>query len=153
MRKLSLAEMRGRFDEIARKLFEGEMEKYEVIASISDMEKVVDSMIGDLGKLSSAGIETSAAARMIAGDEVGSHIEQALQPVLSSASQALSNLKSQLSQARSSIESASGAPAGGDMGSPLDAMGAPPGQDGGLADDLAAADLNGMPDERPMKAA
>lgn len=159
MRKMSVKEMRGRFDHILRVLREGEMEKFEVMTTLNTMIDQLDGMISDLGKLSSAAIESAAAARALVGDEVASSIESSVTPGISQMSQSLSQMKASLEQARDHIQSGTGGgemnepglggDAGGDLGTPADALGTPP--EDNLEHDIADVDLDGSDEERLKK--
>lgn len=157
MRMKPITEMQAKMQKLIGALYESEMDKYEVISAVQTMIDQVDSMIKDLGKLSSSAIEASASARAFVGDDVGGQIEQAITPVIQNSSQTLSNLKSQLEQAKNKVETGGDSGMGGGMAPPMgdDSMGSP-GQAMGedpLAGDMADVDLNGSSDERDMKTA
>ncbi len=162
IRKQNIVEMHTQMERAIVALHEEALDKYEVVMAVTTIIDQVDSMIRDLGKVSSSSIEATASARSLVGDEVGAQIENAVQPVLTQAAQLLSNLKSQLEDAKMKVEQSEGEPAGmssmgGGMGSsPMDAMGAPPAGGGMPGDDIAGnmadVDLGGSSEERGMKA-
>lgn len=168
VRKQSITEMQHKLERAIVALHEEALDKYEVVTAITEIIDQVDKMIQSLGKLSSSSIEATASARALVGDEVGSQIEQAVNPVLTQAAQDLSNLKASLEQAKQQVENHASAEMGGQMGgmgggmggqmggTPGGAMGAPPmggAQMGGddLAADMAGTDLGGSVEERGMK--
>ena len=155
MKQKTLFEMKGRFDRILTNLLENDMERFEAINSVRDMATQVDGMIGDLGKISSSGIEAAAGARSVLGDGASSAVEQALGEPLSQAAEALAQLKASITQAINQIEGGDGAPSpamdGDELGSPADAMGEPPVGGDELAGDLADVNLDGAEEERPKK--
>jgi hypothetical protein len=170
MRMQTLNEMKGRFDAILKQLNEGDAERFEMLTVANDMGKTVDNMISDLGKLSAEGIEAVAKSRTTVGDDVASAFETALQGPINAAAEALTQLSAAVQTAVKQIEGGGefdvggldGLP-GGDMGSPMDAMGADPmgadpmgggmdgGMGGGLSGDLADVSLDGEEGERPKK--
>ena len=167
VRKQSITEMQHKLERAIVSLHEEALDKYEVVIAITEIIDQVDKMINALGKLSSSSIEATASARALVGDEVGSQIEQAVNPVLTQAAQDLSSLKASLEQAKTQVEHHTGTEMGGmdgmgggpqmggQMGgTPGGAMGAPPmggmpGDD--LAADMADTDLGGSVEERGMK--
>lgn len=149
-RKNSITEMHGRFKQVLDMLREGEMEQYEVVNMVRDMMKQVDNMVSDLGKISSNGIEASAGARAVLGDQQAQSIEQALGDPVRQAADSLSQLKASLQQAIQSLESGvSGGDADGGMNMDGPKMGADADPD--MADDMADVNLDGQDGERPMK--
>ena len=144
MRMQTLNAMKGRFDAILKQLNEGEAERFEMLTVANDMGKTVDNMISDLGKLSAEGIEAVAKSRTTVGDDVASAFETALQGPINAAAEALTQLSAAVQTAVKQIEGGGdfdvgglGGLPGGDMGSPMDAMGADPmggGMDGGGMD-------------------
>lgn len=146
-----ISEMQGRFAHLLDTLMEGEMEQYEVVNMARDMMNQVDNMIGDLGKISSSGIEATAGARSMMGDDAAQSLEQALGEPVQQAAQALSSLKAAVQQAIQSLEGGAGGDMGGDLGTPGDAMGAKPVGGGDMADELADVNMDGTDGERPMK--
>lgn len=169
MRMQTLNEMKGRFDAILKQLNEGDTERFEMLTVANDMGKTVDNMISDLGKLSAEGIEAVAKSRTTVGDDVASAFETALQGPINAAAEALTQLSAAVQTAVRQIEgggdfdvSGLGGLPGGDMGSPMDAMGADPmggmgggdlggGMGGGLSGELADVSLDGEEGERPKK--
>lgn len=167
MRIADVTIMQGRFNSLLKRLNEDEMSKWEVVGSLADMEKQVDSMITDVAKLSAAGIEAAAKASAVLSPDVGQQIEQAWQGVVNSAAQALSTLKNKISEIRAQVEgseSEGGVDLGGAGGpmSPGDAMGADPmgapGMDDGMGlggdsdvDAMAEVPLDHEKDERAVK--
>lgn len=158
--KLELRRMHYSLSESLKRLSEGEMEKFEVITLVNDISSQIDGMIGDLGKISSDGIEAVASARSTHGESAASALQQALQEPVNSAAQALSSLKSAIDQAVETMKS--GGDAGdefsADWASPEDAMGDEPEMgmddldgDDDVSDQLADMDLEGQSDERLKK--
>ena len=136
--------MQRQFTKILREFDEGSMDQFEMVSAAQEMSGQVDSMISNLAKLSSSGIEVMAQAK-VAGDEgVIEPLQQALGEPLNSAVTALTDLKAALSNATNDITG--GGPSmsmgGDDMKSPMDAMGDDP------MDDVA---IGGDDEERPMK--
>lgn len=159
MKAKTLTEMQGKFGKLLAQLREGEMEQYEVVNMAREMAAQVDKMIADLGKISSAGIEASASARSIIGDNAGDQLSQALNEPVNQAAQALSTLKSAIEKSISTLEGGAGDDLGGDMGGDLgglggdDDLGSPADAMGGddLPSDLADVNLDGDDEERPLK--
>ncbi len=170
MRIADVTIMQGRFNSLLKRLNEDEMSKWEVIGSLTDMEKQVDSMISDVAKLSAAGIEAGAKASSVLSPEVGQQIEQAWQGVVNSAATSLSGVKAKIAEIRQQVEASSGdsmggSPIGGGMGmgdgemSPDDAMGGDPamgdpamgGGDMDSIDNMADVPLDHEKDERAIK--
>lgn len=149
----NILQMQRRFARILREFDEGGMDKYAMVSAAQDMMSQVDSMISNLGKLSSSGIEVMAQAKAAGDDGAVEPMQAALGEPLNNAVTALTDLKAALTQATSEITG--GAPAmdsgmddmggddmGGDLGSPMDAMGDDP------MDDL---EIGGDEGERPVK--
>lgn len=152
IRMNKITEMQGRFARLLDTLREGEMEQYEIVNMARDMMSQVDNMIGDLGKISSSGIEATAGARSMMGDEAAQSLEHALGEPVQEAAQALSSLKAAVQQAIQSLEGgAGGGGMGGDLGTPGDAMGDKPIGGGDMSDELADVNMDGTDGERPMK--
>jgi len=165
MRMQTLNEMKGRFDAILKQLNEGDTERFEMLTVANDMGKTVDSMISDLGKLSAEGIEAVAKSRTTVGDDVASAFETALQGPINAAAEALTQLSAAVQTAVKQIEGGGdnfdvdglGGFPGGDVGSPMDAMGADPmgdtggGMGGDLSGELADMSLDGEEGERAKK--
>lgn len=153
MNKLSLTEMQGRFTEMLRRLNEGEMDKYEVISQLQGMSDKIQGMIQDLGEMLGEGMITlKDQARISIGDDAASQIEQALTQPVSQAADMLSQLRASIEKTLSSLSGNGGDMggdplAGGDLGTPMDAMG---GEDT-LPDEMADVSLDGTDGERPMK--
>ena len=164
MKKSAVAEMQDRFTTIIRKLNEGEMDKFEVVLAAKEMTKKIQGMIEDLGKLSGEGLLTlKDNARSAFGDQSTANIEQIQEPI-NQAADILSQLRASMESVVEQLEGGANAgigaaaevgdQAGGELGSPADAMGEPPmGGELGVsgAEDLADVPLDGETEERPMK--
>lgn len=165
MKKSAVAEMQDRFSTIISKLNEGEMDKFEVVLAAKEMTKKIQSMIEDLGKLAGEGLLTlKDNSRSAFGDDSAAQLDQIQEPI-NQAADTLSQLRAAMEQVVSQLEqgadrgigvNASAMDAGGDMGSPADAMGEEPPMGGGDlgvpgAEDLADVSLDGELEERPMK--
>lgn len=143
--------MQRQFTKILREFDEGSMNQFEMVSAAQEMSGQVDSMITNLAKLSSSGIEVMAQAKVAGDESVIEPLQQALGEPLNSAVTALTDLKAALSNATSDITGDGGdMPMGdmghnapmGDMGSPMGAMGDEP------MDDVV---IGGDDEERPMK--
>ena len=164
MKKSAVAEMQDRFSTIIRQLNEGEMDKFEVVLAAKEMTKKIQGMIEDLGKLSGEGLLTlKDNARSAFGDQSTANIEQIQEPI-NQAADILSQLRASMESVVEQLEGGANAgigaaaevgdQAGGELGSPADAMGEPPmGGELGVsgAEDLADVPLDGETEERPMK--
>lgn len=149
----SIMEMQERFGKLLREFEEGQMNQFEMVSAAQEMMGRVDSMISDLGKLSSNGIEVMAQAKASGDESLVEPMQQALGEPLNAAVSALTDLKAALAGSVGELTgSGGGAPSpdmGDDMGTPADAMGADP--MGGDADALADVDIAGDSEERAMK--
>lgn len=114
MRKLSIQEMKARFDDLLFQLNEGEVEAAEVKLYGRDMVEKIQGMIEDLGKLSGEGVLTlKDMARTAIGDDAASQIEQAVQQPLNQAADMLSKLKVAVDKAVQGLgQGGMGAPGG-----------------------------------------
>lgn len=159
---IRITEMQNRFAKLLREFDEGNLNQFEMVSAAQEMMGKVDSIISDLGKLSSTGIEVMAQAKASGDEGLVEPMQNALGDPLNQAVSALTELKAALATATSDLTSGGGAvpadPLGGedmggdDMGSPADAMGADP-LGGGDADvdSLADVEIGGDDEERPMK--
>jgi len=148
-------EMKQGFKKILREFDEGIMDKYDLVSSVQDMQKKVDSMISDFGKLSSTGIEIVAQMKASGEESITEPMQDALGQPLNDAVESLTNFKVALSGVTDDITGDEHHDGGHnhhhhDMGSPEDAMGDNPSDDidGDAMDDI---DIAGDTDERPMK--
>lgn len=152
---MKIQEMQRRFGKLLREFEEGQMNQFEMVTAAQEMMSRVDSMIGDLGKLSSSGIEVMAQAKSTGDEHLVDPMQQALGDPLNDAVSALTNLKAALASATAELTgegSGMDDNMGGsdDLGSPGDAMGPPMGG-GDEADALADVDIGGDEEERPRK--
>lgn len=154
-----IEEMQLEMQRIIREFQEGALNQYEMIAAAQEMTSKVDSIIADLGKLSSTGIEVMAQAKATGDEQLVEPMQQALGDPLNNSVSALTDLKAALVNAMGDLTGdESGAPRnpmndpgmGDDMGSPADAMGNNPMGDDD-ADAVADIDIGGDEGERPMK--
>lgn len=158
---IRITEMQNQFAKLLREFDEGNLNQFEMVSAAQEMMGKVDSIISDLGKLSSTGIEVMAQAKASGDDGLVEPMQAALGEPLNAAVSALTELKAALATATSDLSSGGSsapadpsatAPMGGDLGSPEDAMGGDP-MAGGSADVDALADveIGGDDEERPMK--
>lgn len=147
-----IVEMQETFRKMLREFEDGAMNQFEMVSASQEMMSKVDSIISDLGKLSSTGIEVMAQAKATGDDQLVVPMQDALGDPLNNAVTALTDLKAALSRATSQLTGGSSMDAmGDDFGSPVDAMGDDPMGDTD-ADALADIDMGAdEPDERPMK--
>lgn len=147
-----IREMQRGMQRLLREFEEGSMSEFEVVSAAQEMMGNVDSMISNLGKLSSSGIEVMASAKAAGNDTIAAPMQKALGEPLNAAVSALTDLKAALSSATSSIMGGEGGDLGmdDDMGSPMDAMGADP-LGGDDSDDLTDIEIGGDDEERPVK--
>ena len=153
-----IEQMKQKFSRILREFDEGTMNQFEMVAASTEMMARVDSMIADLGKLSSSGIEVMAQAKSMGDDALVEPLQQALGEPLNNAVTALTDLKAALTGATNSITGSGptmnnmnggDSSMDGDMGSPMDAMGDDPSMgNGGPLDDV---ELGGDEEERVIK--
>lgn len=157
MRNHIIEQMQGRFNNLLVKLQEQEMSQFDMLTVANDMLKTVDNMIGDVGKLSSTGIEAVAQARTSAGDDVADALHQAMQGPMNDVINSLTSFKAAIQQAIQQIESSVGSDqmgggelggldsgmGGDDLGTPADALA------GGsvIPGDMGDADLGDASDE------
>lgn len=159
---IRITEMQNQAVALLREFDTNNLNKFEMVSAAQEMMSKVDSIIGDLGKLSSTGIEVTAQAKASGDDTLVEPMQNALGEPLNQAISALTDLKAALAGATSDLTGA--APAGddmggdpmagdpmGDMGSPEDAMGADPMGGDADVDALADVDIGGDDEERPMK--
>lgn len=177
MRNHVIEQMQGRFNNLLVKLQEQEMDQFDMLTIANDMLKVVDNMIGDVGKLSSTGIEAVAQARTSAGDDIADSLQQAMQGPMNDVITALTSFKASIQQSIHQIQGPGGPIGGGletevggmngmngmngmgddTLGTPADALGGGvdgviPGDLGDGSDELADVGLgDGGDSERPMK--
>ncbi len=153
-----IEQMQRKFSRMLREFDEGTMNQFEMVAASTEMMARVDSMISDLGKLSSSGIEVMAQAKSMGDDHMVEPLQQALGEPLNNAVTALTDLKAALTSATNTITGqgptmdTGGDPAmdgGDDLGSPGDAMGGDPMMGGDPA--LDDVELGGDEEERVMK--
>lgn len=164
MRHESINEMRDRFNHLLEMLKEQEMDKYEVISAAEEMTSKIQGMIEDLGKIAGQGMLTlKDNARAAFGDQTAENLEGAVSGQINQAADQLSRLRASMEQVVEQMKSDGGMDdtgMGGDLGSPMDALGPEPGVPGEepeiggedeLAGDLADVNLGGEETERPKK--
>lgn len=162
MRKQSIAEMQGRFNHIMTNLQEGEMEQFEVIQAVQDIEKQLDNVLKDLGKISGEQLLTlKDNARTSLGDQAADQIDAALTGPINDAANSISKLRAAVSKAVESLkQQASGGgmdmgmgmdDLGGDLGTPMDALAGDELGGDDLAGEIADVNLDGEVEERPKK--
>ncbi len=170
-------EMQTQFSGILKRLNEEEMDKYAAIAAAEEMAGTIEKMVQQIARLGGEGIITlKDQLRVTMGDDAAAQIEDTFLEPVRNAADALSQLRATILKTVESLKSADagtdmaagaamgadaasdalGGPdlnAGGELGSPMDAMGDDPLADEGdeLAGDLADASLDGGDGERPMK--
>lgn len=154
----NIEQMKRRMARILREFEEGTMNQYEMVAAAQEMTDKVDSIISDLGKLSSTGIEVMAQAKAGGDENSIEPMQSALGEPLNNAVSALTDLKAALASAINQLTGQGGDMGGaggmddmgGDvLGSPADAMGSNP--MGSDTDTLTDVEFGGDEDERPRK--
>lgn len=152
-----IEEMQRGLIRVLREFDEGNMSQFEMISASQEMMKRVDSMISDLGKLSSNGIEVMAQAKASGDESLVGPMQNALGDPLNTAVTALTDLKAALSSATSDLTGGGSSmnmdnpepDMGDDLGTPGDAMGDDP--MGGSSDPIDDLDIGSDEEERPMK--
>lgn len=151
---IRITEMQNSLAKLLREFDEGNLNQFEMVSAAQEMMAKVDSIISDLGKLSSTGIEVMAQAKASGDDNLVQPMQNALGDPLNQAVSALTDLKASLATATSDLSNGGGGSAmpDTDMGSPDDMMGDDPMAGGSAdADALADVDIGGDDEERPMK--
>lgn len=179
MRHQAVSEMQGHFEQLIVRLNEGEMDKYEVIASAEEMSGTIEKMVQQIARLGGEGIIVlKDQIRVAMGDDAAEQIEDKFVEPVRAAADALSKLRATIDSTVQKLKQGDvggglggmddelGGGLGGDLGSPEDALGgglddglggglddelSDPGEDA-LAGDLAGVGLDGGDEsERPMK--
>jgi hypothetical protein len=154
-----ITKMQYEFKQTLREFDEGLMNKFELVSSAQEMQKRVDSMIADFGKLSSSGIEIMANVKSQGDEHLVGPMQDALGDPLNDAVDALTTLKASLNKATATIaghehDGAFSSEHGpDDMGSPMDAMGSDPMDGMGMDSDATIdnVDISGDESERAVK--
>ncbi len=180
MRHQAVSEMQGHFEKLIVRMNEGEMDKYEVIASAEEMSSTIEKMVQQIARLGGEGIIVlKDQIRVAMGDEAAEQIEDKFVEPVRAAADALSKLRATIDNTVQKLKQGDmggdigggglgdelggdlGGDMGGDLGSPEDALGGGLGgmddelgdpDSDALAGDLAGVGLDGGDDiERPMK--
>jgi len=155
MRKIN--DLKQGFKVMIREFDEGTMNKFDLVTTAQEMQKRVDSMIADFGKLSSNGIEITAQVKASGDEQLIQPMQDALGEPLNNAVDALTTLKASLTKATNTIAGiGNGDTYDGDgdmgmsagLGSPMDAMGDNPRASDDAIDNV---DISGDDEERPRK--
>jgi hypothetical protein len=167
-------EMQSRVTALITRLNEEEMDKYATIAAAEEMATTIEKMVQQVARLGGEGIITlKDQIRVTMGDDAAAQIEDTFLEPVRQAADSLSQLRATILKTvdhLKTVDVAGGAapagdfgqPAGpgGELGSPMDAMGDDPMDgddfgddfdDDGLSGGLADVSLDGSDSERPMK--